>query len=111
MENSDTRKEKCKTRFQNIRESIINGKNNEYIFQELYETKKCDDVYNFKNVRDVAFKKINNQILEKLEQKLDLTEKEFKTVDREGQRLGEYLKRSIKFNISQNDECLRKVSP
>jgi hypothetical protein len=58
---------KCKTQFQNIRNAIIEGKNSENIFRELMDTKKCDHIYSFKHVRNVAFKKMDFHIKEKLD--------------------------------------------
>lgn len=105
---------KCKTQFQNIRNAIIEGKNSENIFRELMDTKKCDHIYSFENVRNVAMKKMDPQIKKKLESQIlteELTSKEIKVVDRECQRLQEYLKRQITINIRESDKCLKKVSP
>lgn len=117
MEYDNERLTKCKTQFQNIRISLIEGKNAENIFRELMDTKKCDHIYSFENIRNVAFKKLNSQIKEKLEpqnsieEAKDLTSKEIKTVERECQRLQEFLRRSIAFNIRESDKFLEKVSP
>ena len=100
----DKRREKCITRFWNLKHLLDEDKPSSYIFGELQQTTKCDEFYDFKEVRKTAFKNIDKEIITKLQSNKPTNEEEDKKLSVEKYRLFTYLE-------NEANSCLSKTDP
>ena len=91
-------KEKCFTRLWNLKKHLEFDEHAKFFFNELQDSSKCDKYFDFREVKNTAFKRLDSTILKRLQQS--------KLTDEDNIRLKfEYLRLKTYFEELVNSQC------